>query len=79
MSRSRKKAPAGGIAKARSDKWHKSHTSRVTRHENRRRIRAGKDVLALPREMVNQWDSPKDGHIWFGWAEVKKYPKIVRK
>jgi hypothetical protein len=79
MSRSRKHSPAGGIAKARSDKWHKSHTSRVTRHRNKLRIRAGKEVMALPRELVNQYASPKDGHIWFGWEEAKKHPKIVRK
>lgn len=79
MSRSRKKNPAGGLAKARSDKWHKSHTSRVTRHENRLRMRAGKEVMALPHEMVNQWASPKDGHVWYGQKMVKKYPKLVRK
>lgn len=79
MSRSRKKHPAGGIAIARSDKVHKTHTSRVTRHENRLRIRAGKEVMALPRELVNQFASPKDGHKWFGWRMVEKYPKIVRK
>lgn len=64
---------------ARSDKWHKSHTSRSTRHENRLRLQAGKEVMALPRELVNQFASPKDGHKWYGWDRVKKHPKIVRK
>jgi len=79
MSRSRKKNPAGGIAKARSDKWHKSHTSRVTRHRNKLRIRAEKEVLALPHELVNQFSSPKDGHMWYGWETVKRYPGLIRK
>jgi hypothetical protein len=79
MSRSRKKSPAGGIAKAGSDKWHKTRTARATRHKNKLRIHAEKEVLALPREVVNQYDSPKDGHTWFGWKVALKYPKILRK
>ena len=64
---------------ARSDKWHKQHTSRVTRHENKLRIKAGKEVMALPHEMVNQYAGPKDGHVWHGWEVVEKYPDIIRK
>jgi hypothetical protein len=79
MSRSCKRNPAGGITTARSDKRHKIHTSRVTRHRNKLRLRAGKEVMVLPREAVNQLAAPKDGHKWFGWTTVAKHPEIVRK
>jgi hypothetical protein len=78
MSRSRKKNPAGGIAKARSEKRFKSHTSRVTRRRNKIRIREGQEPLEV-HELVNQFAGPKDGHTWFGWEIVKKFPDLVRK
>lgn len=79
MSRSQKKNPAGGVAVARSDKYHKQHTSRVTRHENKRRIKAGKEVMAFPHEMVDQYAGPKDGHKWYGQEWAERCPSIIRK
>lgn len=77
MSRSRKKCPAGGIAKAESDKFGKVMASRAVRRETQRILKATSDGDAVPdaRQLGDPWTWPKDGKKWFG----PRYPEVRRK
>jgi len=63
MSRSRKKHPIGGIAKARSDKPYKVTEHRRERHYVAQFLR--REEEPLPKDFGNPWGAPKDGKRWF--------------
>jgi hypothetical protein len=84
VSRSRKKTPIGGIAKADSDKPYKKLHSRKERRivgdKLKRVARDGidpeaDDVVDLEHTQVrySSWDAPKDGKSY--WDDPKAYRK----
>lgn len=84
MSRSRKKTPIGGIAKAASDKPYKKKHSRQERRAVtdalKRVTNQGADpesdeIVDLEHEQVryDDWDTPKDGKKY--WDDPSNYRK----
>ncbi len=68
MSRSRRKTPIAGITTAESDaEWKRKAARRLRRHaKTALTIDPLSFALAGKRwDVVNPWDAPKDGKIWF--------------
>jgi len=88
MSRSYRKSPCAGITTARSDKPFKIEVNRKLRHNVNQSVRelvkkpelADEVVLPKVDEIVNQYDSPKDGKSWLGkYRDTDWYKKLMRK
>ena len=76
MSRSRKKAPIGGITTAESEAWGKRRWHKRMRSMFRQRIHHEEDPMpVLANEAGNVWELEKDGKRWWGAA----WPKGMRK
>ncbi len=81
MSRSRKKVPITGIAKARSVQGYKHQRVSEERAAQRRLLHKAKqllEVVELSYELApwNEWSSERDGKMYF---DPVKYPKLMRK
>lgn len=64
MSRSRRKTPIAGVAKARSERLWKRHLSHRRRQQNRLAVMRGDELADVPaREPILY--GPKDGKRWY--------------
>lgn len=67
MSRSIKHTPISGWASCRSMSWFRSSENRAFRHRVRQLIVEQKyDLIPHCKEYQNEWDSPRDGKMYFG-------------
>lgn len=78
MSRSFKRSPAGGIARANSDKLDKVTAHRQQRATIRNALASGQEPVTR-KKAGNAWKFSKDGHRWYGWAEAARHPELLRK
>lgn len=89
MSRSKRRTPISGIAKARSEKAFKRQTHQALRTKQRvllKKVLESADLeVRLPRrgrDVENPWSGPKDGKSYFGELKKKNrklYDKLMRK
>lgn len=68
MSRSRRKTCIAGISNKTSNKSFKQAEHRRERHAVKQQLHCGYDEYELvhPRKYGNEWDSPRDGKMYFG-------------
>jgi len=77
MSHSRKKHPAGGMARSDSDKPGKRRANRATRRAIRVALAGdpARELLPDAREICNAATFPKDGKTWYRSGD----PRLMRK
>lgn len=67
MSRSRRHTPISGICGTReSNKQFKVQEHRRERRAVKQRLQVEQEEMPHPKEYGNEWDSPRDGKMWFG-------------
>ncbi len=72
MTNSIRHTPKSGITSAETERLDKQFWHRSIRHNNKIRVRMGKEPL-LTREVSNVWSFGKDGKYWWGaWCEYHK-------
>jgi hypothetical protein len=76
MSRSRRKNPICGNAKAESEKEDKQRANRVFRRREKDAIRKRKDPPEDINEVITDWDMAKDGKQRF---DPERWPEGMRK
>jgi hypothetical protein len=76
MSRSRRKTPVIGIAKACSEKCDKRCANRTLRKRMKERLRRNTEVLPVLREVSDAWHFNKEAKIRF---DPRKSPELLRK
>ncbi len=76
MSRSKKKNPICGNAKADSEKEDKQRTHRVFRRREKDALRKEQDPPEDFDEVASTWDYAKDGKQYF---DPDKHPDLMRK
>lgn len=75
MSRSRRKTPMGGMAKAESEKEFK----RQEHQRERANVRSGEIDDVNSKAFGNPWAGPKDGKRYWGSVDPEYLAKLMRK
>lgn len=70
MSRSKRKTPIQGITNCRSNKRFKKHEHGAERSKVKCLLKQDREDLPHPKEYGNEWNSPRDGKVWFGYPSV---------
>lgn len=84
MSRSRRKTPISGWACSASNKVFKKNEHRRERRLVNVLLHIGEETMPHHKKFGNEWDSPRDGKMWFGnynyaatpflsWEPVRTY------
>ena len=68
MSKSKRKTPISAVTGCDGNKQFKQQEHRRERRTVRMQLQAGREDWELPhtKKYGNEWDSPRDGKMWFG-------------